>query len=107
MSVKMEINSDDIRKAEELLIGGESFDDERIKFIKYLDTIDLLAVPGSGKTTALLAKLYCIAQLMPFENNQGILILAHTNHAIAEIEKILKPICPHLFVYPNFIPNRI
>ncbi|WP_312394368.1 UvrD-helicase domain-containing protein [Chryseobacterium sp.] len=99
----MEINPDHIKKAETILIGGNEFNEERIKFINCLDTFDLLAVPGSGKTTALLAKLYCIAQQLPLENNAGILVLSHTNHAIEEIEKVLKPICPQLFSYPNFV----
>lgn len=99
----MIINPDHIRKAEEILINGERFDEERREFIKCMDTLDLLAVPGSGKTTALLAKLYCIAQQLPLENNAGILVLSHTNHAIEEIEKNLKPICPQLFSYPNFV----
>lgn len=99
----MKINPDHLRKAEELLIGGEEFDEERREFIFCQDTIDLLAVPGSGKTTALLAKLYCIAQQMPLKDNAGILVLSHTNHAVEEIEKVLKPICPQLFSYPNFV----
>lgn len=103
MFANMEINPDHIKKAEAILIGGNEFNDERIKFINCLDTFDLLAVPGSGKTTALLAKLYCIAQQLPLENNAGILVLSHTNHAIEEIEKVLKPICPQLFSYPNFV----
>ena len=103
MFANMEINPDHIKKAEAILIGGNEFNDERIKFINCLDTLDLLAVPGSGKTTALLAKLYCIAQQLPLENNAGILVLSHTNHAIEEIEKVLKPICPQLFSYPNFV----
>ncbi|HFK5506809.1 UvrD-helicase domain-containing protein [Elizabethkingia anophelis] len=99
----MKINPEHIKRAEEILIGGKEFDDERRKFINYFETIDLLAVPGSGKTTALLAKLYCIAQQMPFDGNRGILVLSHTNHAIEEIEKVLKPLCPQLFSYPNFV----
>lgn len=99
----MEINLDHLRKAEELLIDGEEFDEERRRFIFCQDTRDLLAVPGSGKTTALLAKLYCISQQMPLKDNAGILVLSHTNHAVEEIEKVLKPICPQLFSYPNFV----
>lgn len=70
MFANMEINPDHIKKAEAILIGGNEFNDERIKFINCLDTLDLLAVPGSGKTTALLAKLYCIAQQLPLEKIQ-------------------------------------
>ena len=92
-----------IEQAESILLNGGTFDDERKIFIRNLETCDLLAVPGSGKTTALLAKLYCIAQNMPFEDGSGILILSHTNKAIEEIEKKLKNYCPRLFEYPNFI----
>lgn len=99
----MRIDPFDLRKAEEILINGEEFDDERKLFINHMGTVDLLAVPGSGKTTALLAKLYCIAKQMPLDKNKGILVLSHTNHAIEEIEKILKPLCPQLFTYPNFV----
>ncbi len=92
-----------INQAEEIFINGNTFDSERIDFITNLETCDLLAVPGSGKTTALLAKLYCLAQNMPFEDGSGILVLAHTNHAVDEIENKLKRHCPQLFEYPNFI----
>lgn len=92
-----------IEQAESILLNGGTFDDERKIFIRNLEICDLLAVPGSGKTTALLAKLYCIAQNMPFEDGSGILVLSHTNHAIEEIEKKLKSFCSKLFEYPNFI----
>lgn len=91
---RMIIKDEHIKHAEEIFIRGYTFDQEqRVPFIKNLDTCDLLAVPGSGKTTALMAKLYCIAQLMPFEDGSGILVLAHTNAAIEEIEKNLKKYC--------------
>lgn len=100
----MEIKDEHIIEAESLLIGGQRFDQyERIPFIKNLDSIDLLAVPGSGKTTALLAKLYCLSKQLPVKNGSGILVLAHTNSAVDEIEKHLKSVCPILFNYPNFV----
>lgn len=102
MLVVMEIEKH-IKQAESIFINGKTFDNERRDFIKNLNTCDLLAVPGSGKTTALLAKLYCLAQNMPFEDGSGILVLAHTNHAVEEIEKKLKKHCPNLFEYPSFI----
>lgn len=92
-----------LEQAESILLNGGTFDDERKNFIRNLETCDLIAVPGSGKTTTLLTKLYCIAQNMPFEDGSGILILSHTNKAIEEIEKKLKNYCPKLFEYPNFI----
>lgn len=100
----MIIRDEHINEAERLLISGNRFDsEERIPFIKNLNSCDLLAVPGSGKTTALLAKLYCISKNLPFINGSGILVLSHTNAAVNEIESNLKKCCPNLFTYPNFI----
>jgi len=100
----MIIKEEHIREAERLLINGNRFDDEeRISFIKNLNSCDLLAVPGSGKTTALLAKLYCISKQLPFNGASGILVLSHTNAAVDEIEKNLKTYCPKLFEYPNYV----
>ncbi len=92
-----------IEQAQQIFIDGNKFDTEREEFITNLETCDLLAVPGSGKTTALLAKLFCLAQNMPFEDSSGLLVLAHTNHAVDEIENKLKRHCPQLFEYPNFV----
>ena len=100
----MIIKDEHITEAENLLINGNRFDsEERIPFIKNLSSCDLLAVPGSGKTTALLAKLYCISKQLPFDDGSGILVLSHTNAAVDEIENNLKKHCPNLFTYPNFI----
>jgi len=100
----IEIKDEHIKEAESILIGGKEFDKiERIPFIKNFESRDLLAVPGSGKTTALLAKLYCLSKNISFVDGSGILVLSHTNAAVDEIEKHLKPFCPELFKYPNFI----
>lgn len=100
----MEINPENITKAELLLLpDGCHFDEERIQFINRLESGDLLAVPGSGKTTALRAKLYCMAKELPIKNGRGILVLSHTNVAVDEFKKILQNHCPQLFEYPNFV----
>ena len=103
----LEITDQDIRRAEALFFPeGGSFADqnnERYRFIKYLDrSIRLQACPGSGKTTALLAKLYLLSEKMPFENNRGICCLTHTNVAIDIIKKRLGDKADRLFHYPNF-----
>ena len=100
----MEIKHENIVKAEQLLLpDGCRFDDERIQFINRLESGDLLAVPGSGKTTALRAKLYCIAKELPMKDGRGILALSHTNVAVDELKKMLQNHCPQLFDYPNFV----
>lgn len=98
------ITDEEILYAEGILLPeGKTFDDERRIFIKNLDTIDLQAVPGSGKTTALLAKLLILEKRLPFTDGSGILVLSHTNTAIDEIKDKIQKYCPNLFKYPNFI----
>jgi superfamily I DNA/RNA helicase len=100
----MTIEDYQIEESELLLLpNGSHFDKERIDFIKSLSSLDLMAVPGSGKTTALQAKLYCLAKQMPLDNGQGVLVLSHTNAAVDEIKHKLKTSVPQLFEYPNAV----
>ncbi|MCL2722225.1 MAG: UvrD-helicase domain-containing protein [Treponema sp.] len=95
------ITADDILYAESILKC--SFDKERRDFIKNLETIDLQAVPGSGKTTALLAKLLILDRYLPFNNGSGILVISHTNVAVDEIKGKIGKHCKNLFKYPNYV----
>ncbi|MBV2196566.1 MAG: UvrD-helicase domain-containing protein, partial [Flavobacterium sp.] len=98
------ISDEEIKYAEQLLLPvGKEFDDERKAFIRDFRTLDLQAVPGSGKTTALLAKLVILERKLPFTDSSGILVLSHTNAAIDEIKEKIQRHCPRLFSYPNFI----
>ena len=104
MSQAIEITDEDIKYAEDILLPqGKTFDDERCNFIRNLSTIDLQAVPGSGKTTALLAKLLILETKLPLSNGSGVLVLSHTNAAVDEIKERIHQYCPKLFRYPNFI----
>lgn len=101
---KMIITDEEIEIVEKILLPeGCVFDAERRDFIKCLKTIDLQAVPGSGKTTALLAKLLILEKKTQYENKGGILMLSHTNAAIDEIKRKIGHLCPKLFEYPNFV----
>jgi len=94
----------DITYAEKILLKeGHSFDEERRTFIKDFTTLDLQAVPGSGKTTALLGKLLILEKYMPLKNGVGVLVLSHTNAAVDEIYSKIGKYAPKLFRYPNFI----
>ena len=97
------IKDEYIAEAERLLINDNHFDQEMVEFIKSLDSCDLLAVPGSGKTTALQAKLYCLSKNRPTSTINGILVLSHTNAAVEEFRNKLSTVCPSLFEYPNFV----
>lgn len=94
---QIEINDSDIEYSERYLLpSGCHFDDERIDFINNLETIDLQAVPGSGKTTALLAKLLILERYLPFDDGSGILVISHTNSAVNEIKDKIATLCPKL-----------
>lgn len=104
MPQEIKITDEQIKLAEHVLLPkGKTFDAERIAFIKDLSTHDLHAVPGSGKTTALLAKLIALEQHLPLTDRSGILVISHTNAAVDEIKSKLGHVCPRLFNYPNFI----
>ena len=104
MLQEISITDDDILYSEKILLPeGKTFDDERKDFIRNLNTLDLQAVPGSGKTTVLLAKLLILERKLPFIDGSGILVLSHTNAAIDEIKHKIQKHCPKLFSYPNFI----
>ena len=92
MPREIEITDDDIEYAEQKLFC--SFDDERRSFIRDLSTLDLQAVPGSGKTTVLLAKLLVFEKFLPLENDAGILVISHTNAAVDEIRSKIQEYCP-------------
>ncbi|HEY5591857.1 MAG TPA: UvrD-helicase domain-containing protein [Paludibacter sp.] len=99
----MTILDEQLKFAESILLNGEKFDDERRRFILCLDkSIDLVACPGSGKTTALLAKLIALSELMPLDDGRGVCVLTHTNVAIDEIKSKLGAKSTMLFAHPNF-----
>ena len=99
--MQISISDEDIQYAERIL--GCCFDEERRIFIRDLSTLDLQAVPGSGKTTALLAKLIILESKMPFDHNAGVLVVSHTNAAVDEIRDRIGNIASKLFRYPNFV----
>ena len=96
------ITNEDITWAESILLPtGEHFDEEQQAVIKSFETKDIIACPGSGKTTALIAKLLILSKRMPLENNRGVCVLTHTNVAINEIKSHASLTFQKLFKYPN------
>lgn len=102
-----EVSIEEIKKVERILLPkGYTFGEkgsERVKVISEIENkLDVVACPGSGKTTVLLAKLLILADRMPFENDRGICVLTHTNVAIDEIKNKIGNTSSKLFSYPNF-----
>ena len=83
---------------------GCQFDTPRSDVIKCLDSVDIQAFPGTGKTTTLVAKLAILARKWP-HTNKGICVLSHTNTARKEIEDRLgnTEVGRKLLSYPHFI----
>lgn len=99
----LQVSDADIARAERLLLPeGCTFNEERRCFIKCMESRDVVACPGSGKTTALLAKLLILSSYMPFSNGRGICVLTHTNVAIDEIKRRASGAADALFAHPNF-----
>lgn len=98
------VTNEEIEYAEQILFGRVGiFDGQRRDFIRELRTCDLQAVPGSGKTTALLAKLLIIEKRLPFPDHRAVLVISHTNAAVDEIKERIGKYCPRLFSGPHFI----
>lgn len=99
---QIKITDADITWVESIM--GFRFNDDRINIIKNLESVDIQAFPGSGKTTTLIAKLAILARKWPY-NNSGICVLSHTNVAREEIEERLgnTDIGRKLLTYPHFI----
>ncbi len=96
------ITDEDINYSEKILGPKVCFDSQRRKVIKCMESRDVVACPGSGKTTVLLAKLIILARKMSLEGNRGICVLTHTNVAIDEIKAKLGADANILLSYPNF-----
>lgn len=98
------ITDQDIDWVESILGNDIHFDKERRDIIKTLDSVDIQAFPGSGKTTVLVAKLAILAKKWSL-GYSGICILSHTNVAREEIEDRLgnTEIGRKLLSYPHFI----
>jgi len=100
--MQINITNNEISWAERILLPpGKHFDEEQKAIIRCFETTDILACPGSGKTTVLLAKLLILSQQMPLKKNRGICVLTHTNVAINEIKSHADFASDKLFNYPN------
>lgn len=97
------VTDEDIEYAAKVLNITNGFDAPRVNVIKCMESRDVVACPGSGKTTVLLAKLLILARHLPLKNNKGICILTHTNVAIDEIKERLGDNANELLSYPNFV----
>lgn len=100
---RINVTNDDINYAATILKIPNGFDEKRVEVIKYMKSKDIVACPGSGKTTVLLAKLIILSKYLPLNNNKGVCVITHTNVAIDEIKERLGDKANELLSYPNFV----
>lgn len=98
------ITDQEITAVERILLPHNcSFNDEARDIIRCWKSAEIVACPGSGKTTVLLAKLKLLADRMPLKNGAGICVLSHTNVAVNEIKSRMAEEASKLLCYPNFV----
>lgn len=96
---KLDITNEDIAFAENHF--GFKFNEGQKKIIRFWDSTDIQACPGSGKTTSLAAKLIILANKIPKSFKEGICVITHTNVAVTEIKSKLDFYSSFYFNYPN------
>ncbi|BDS10980.1 UvrD-helicase domain-containing protein [Aureispira anguillae] len=87
--------------AEVELHFGFQFNERQREVIKFWDSTDVQACPGSGKTTTLAAKLMILAKKIPKSFKHGICVITHTNIAVKEIKDRLGIYANYYSEYPN------
>lgn len=105
MHLEFDVTDEIIAETERILLPENAkFNEQARNFIRNWNDIDLQAVPGSGKTTVLLAKLIILDRYLDrHPERQGVLIISHTNAAVNEIKERIGSECRNLFNAPNFI----
>lgn len=100
----LEITSQDIEWITRAIGNKIKFDEPRIEIIKNMQSVDIQAFPGSGKTTILISKLAILAKKWKY-STRGICVLSHTNVAREEIERRLgnTEVGRKILLYPHFI----
>lgn len=98
------ISDAEIKDVEKVLLPESCcFPEDAINVIRCWQSSEIVACPGSGKTTVLLAKLKILAERMPFSNGTGVCVLSHTNVAVNEIKTKLNRYADKLMNYPNYV----
>ena len=93
------INDGDVNYAEDHF--GLTFSEDQRTIIKCLESVDIHACPGSGKTTTLAAKLLILLRRIPETHDKGICVITHTNVAVEAIKEKIGHQAIRLFSYPN------
>lgn len=86
-------------------MGGYDFSDEpQQRFLSCVESCDVQAAPGNGKTSLLVAKLALLSRTWS-SRSRGVCVISHTNAAREELErKLEKHKTGSMFLsYPHFV----
>jgi DNA helicase-2/ATP-dependent DNA helicase PcrA len=86
-------------------MGGCDFSDPHQQaFLASLESCDVQAAPGNGKTTLLVAKLALLSRNW-IDRSRGVCVVSHTNAAREEVQRKLgaHPTAFSFLAYPHFI----
>ncbi|MCF2674056.1 UvrD-helicase domain-containing protein [Fusobacterium varium] len=98
------ISDEEIKEVEKILLPNSCyFSEDARNVVRCWKSSEIVACPGSGKTTVLLAKLKILAERMPFSDGTGVCVLSHTNVAVNEIKTKLNRYADKLMSYPNYV----
>ncbi len=85
-----------------LLPSGCHFSEEQKDVILHNDAMDVVAGPGTGKTTVLTARVKILLEQLK-DSGQGICVLTHTNVAVDEIKSNIRKLGIEEIKTPHFI----
>ena len=85
-----------------LLPADCHFSDEQLSVIFENNAMDVVAGPGTGKTTVLTARIKILLEQLK-DSGDGICVLTHTNVAVDEIKSSLKKLGVEEIKNPHFI----
>lgn len=100
----MQIKEEDYELVEQILLGDGHFNIKQREFIELNESKTIVAGPGTGKTTALAAKIALLLKNLNNVNSRdGVCIITHTNVAVNEINNVLIKAGIGTINHPHFI----
>ncbi|MEX2460456.1 MAG: UvrD-helicase domain-containing protein [Paenibacillaceae bacterium] len=100
----MNFSEKDFKLVENTILDGKKFNDNQKEFIQLLGSKYIIAGPGVGKTTCLVAKIVLLLMGITSENSkEAICIITQTNVAVDEINRILRMLGLSHINHPHFI----
>ncbi|MFC3748691.1 UvrD-helicase domain-containing protein [Paenibacillus sp. GCM10012306] len=100
----MNFEEQDYEFVESLLLNGGKFNDLQRRFISLFETKTIVAGPGAGKTTSLVAKIILLFKyLEKTGSKESLCIITYTNVAVNEINTSLSKAGLGEIKHPHFI----